>query len=59
MLSRAIDKKSTVYDALSDAVAAFGQTFGDEDVPLGSSPWSRMLALSVHMLSELHEALCH
>jgi hypothetical protein len=52
-----VDEKIVELKALSEAVAEFGQTFGAEDIPLGGSPWSRMLALSGHMQSELHEAV--
>lgn len=46
-----------MYDALSDVMAAFRQTFGAEDITSVGSPRRRMLALSGHMRSELHEAL--
>jgi hypothetical protein len=56
-LTQAFDEKEAECNALSDAVAAFCRTFGFEDIPSGSSLRSRMLALSGHMRSELHEAL--
>lgn len=56
-LTRAVDDKSTEYDALSDVVAIFRQTFGIDHTPSGSSPQSHVLALSGHMRRKLREAL--
>jgi hypothetical protein len=42
---------------LSNIVVAFCRTFGIDDIPLGNSLQSRMLALSCQMRSELCGAL--
>jgi hypothetical protein len=57
MLTRAINEMSATYDAQSDIVVTLYQTFWIKDNPSGSSPRSRVLALSGHMRSELREAL--
>jgi hypothetical protein len=44
---------------MSEAISAFGQIFGLDDVPLGSSPQSHLQALGDHARSRLHEALHH
>ena len=44
---------------MSEAVSAFCQIFGLDDVPLGSSPQSRLQALGGHMRGRLREALHH
>jgi hypothetical protein len=44
-------------NALSEAVADIGRTFGVKDIPSGGSLRSHMLALSGHMQSKLCEAL--
>jgi hypothetical protein len=51
-----VDEKIVELKALSEAVADFGQTFG-EDIASGGALWSHMLALSGHMRSELREAV--
>jgi hypothetical protein len=43
--------------AMSEAISAFCQTFGLDDVPSGSSPQSRLRALGGHVRSRLREAL--
>jgi hypothetical protein len=45
--------------AMSEAISAFCQVFGLDDVPSGSSPQSRLRALGGHVHSRLHEALHH
>jgi hypothetical protein len=45
--------------AMSDAISAFCQVFGLDDVPSGSSPQSRLRALGGHVRSRLREALHH
>ena len=45
--------------AMSEAVSAFCQIFGLDDIPLGSSPQSRLQALGHHAHGRLHEALHH
>jgi hypothetical protein len=57
MLSQDVDEKTAKLNALSEAVGDFGRTFDAEDIPSGGSTWSRMLALSGHMWSELCEAI--
>src|SRR5690348_5650212 len=57
MLSRAVDDKITKIKSLSEAMVDFGQTFGAEVIPSGGSLWSRMLALSGHVRSELREVV--
>jgi hypothetical protein len=45
--------------AMSEAISAFCQVFGLDDVPSGSSPQSRLQALGGHVRSRLREALHH
>jgi hypothetical protein len=45
--------------AMSEAISAFCQVFGLDDVPSGSSPQSRLRALGGHVRSRLREALHH
>lgn len=45
--------------AMSEAISAFYQIFGLDDVPSGSSPQSRLQALGDHVRGRLHEALHH
>jgi hypothetical protein len=45
--------------AMSEAISAFFQVFGLDDVPSGSSPQSRLRALGGHVRSRLREALHH
>jgi hypothetical protein len=45
--------------AMSEAISTFCQVFGLDDVPLGSSPQSRLRALGGHVRSRLREALHH
>jgi hypothetical protein len=45
--------------AMSEAISAFCQVFGLEDVPSGSSPQSRLQALGGHVRDRLREALHH
>jgi hypothetical protein len=45
--------------AMSEAVSAFYQIFGLDDVPSGSSPQSRLQALGDHARGRLREALRH
>ena len=44
---------------MSEAISAFCRTFGLQDVPSGSSPRSRLRALSGYVRSELREVLHH
>jgi hypothetical protein len=43
--------------ATSEAISAFCQVFGHDDVPSGSSPQSRLQALGDHPRGRLREAL--
>jgi hypothetical protein len=45
--------------AMSEAISAFCWTFGLDDVPLGSSPQSRLQALGGHVRSRLRGMLHH
>jgi hypothetical protein len=45
--------------AMSEAISAFCQIFGLDDVPSGSSPQSRLQALGDHTRGTLREALHH
>jgi hypothetical protein len=45
--------------AMSEAISAFYQVFGLDDVPSGSSPQSRLQALGDHARGRLREALHH
>jgi hypothetical protein len=45
--------------AMSEAISAFCQIFGLDDVPSGSSPQSRLQALGDHTRGRLREALHH
>jgi hypothetical protein len=45
--------------AMSEAISAFCQIFGLDDVPSGSSPQSRLQALGDHARDRLREALHH
>jgi hypothetical protein len=44
---------------MSEAISAFCRVFGLDDVPLGSSPQSRLQALGDHARDRLREALHH
>jgi hypothetical protein len=45
--------------AMSEAISAFCQVFGLEDVPSGSSPQSRLQVLGGHVRGRLREVLHH
>jgi hypothetical protein len=45
--------------AMSEAISAFCQTFGLDDIPSGSSPQSRLPALGTHARGRLREVLHH
>jgi hypothetical protein len=45
--------------AMSEAISAFCQVFGLDDVPSGSAPQSRLQTLGGHVRSRLREALHH
>jgi hypothetical protein len=44
---------------MSEAISAFCQIFGLDDVPSGSSPQSRLQAMGGHVRGRLREALHH
>jgi hypothetical protein len=44
---------------MSEAISTFYRVFGFNDVPLGSSPQSRLQALGDHARGRLREALHH
>jgi hypothetical protein len=56
-LAQAVEQKEADRTAMSEAISAFCQTFGPDDVPSGSSPQSRLRALGGHVRSRLHGAL--
>jgi hypothetical protein len=58
-LAQAAEQKETDRAAMSEAISAFCQIFGLDDVPSGSSPQSRLWALGGHMRGRLREALHH
>jgi hypothetical protein len=53
------EQKEADRVAMSEAISAFCQVFGLNDVPSGSSPQSRLRALGGHVRSRLREALHH
>jgi hypothetical protein len=58
-LAQAAEQKEADRVAMSEAVSAFCQIFGLDDVPSGSSSQSRLQALGDHARDRLHEALRH
>jgi hypothetical protein len=58
-LAQAAEQKEADSVAMSEAISAFCQVFGLDDVPSGSSPQSRLQALGGHVRSRLCEALHH
>jgi hypothetical protein len=58
-LAQAVEQKEADRVAMSEAISAFCQVFGLDDVPSGSSPQSRLRALGGHVRSRLREALHH
>ena len=58
-LAQAAEQKEADHVAMSEAISAFCQVFGLDDVPSGSSPQSRLQALGDHARGRLREALCH
>jgi hypothetical protein len=58
-LARAAEREEADRVAMSEAISAFCQVFGLDDIPLGSSPRSRLQALGGHVRSRLREALHH
>jgi hypothetical protein len=58
-LAQAAEQKEVDRVAMSEAISAFCQVFGLDDVPSGSSPQSRLRALGGHVRSRLRGALHH
>jgi hypothetical protein len=58
-LAQAAEQKETDRVAMSEAISAFCQVFGLDDVPSRSSPQSRLQALGGHVRGRLREALHH
>jgi hypothetical protein len=58
-LAQAAEQKEANRVAMSEAISAFCQVFGLDDVPSGSSPQSRLRALGGHVRSRLRKALHH
>jgi hypothetical protein len=58
-LAQAAEQKEADRVAMSEAISAFYQVFGLDDVPSGSSLQSRLWALGGHVRSRLREALHH
>jgi hypothetical protein len=58
-LAQASEQKEADRVAMSEAISAFCQVFGLDDVPSGSSPQSRLCALGGHVRIRLHGALHH
>jgi hypothetical protein len=58
-LARAVEKKETDRVAMSEAISAFCQAFGLDDVPSSSSPQSHLRGLGGHVRSRLRRVLHH
>jgi hypothetical protein len=58
-LAQAAEQREADHAAMSEAISAFCRVFGFDDVPLGSSPQSRLQALGDHARGRLREALHH
>jgi hypothetical protein len=58
-LAQAAEQREADHAAMSEAISAFCRVFGFDDVPLGSSPRSRLQALGDHACGRLREALHH
>jgi hypothetical protein len=58
-LAEAAEQKEAERVAMSEAISAFCQAFGLDDVPSGSSPWSHLRALGGHVRNRLRGALHH
>ena len=58
-LAQAAEQKEADRVAMSEAISAFYQVSGLDDIPSGSSPQSRLRALGGHVRSRLREALHH
>jgi hypothetical protein len=58
-LARAAEREEADHVAMSEAISAFCQVSGLDDVPSGSSPRSHLQALGGHVRNRLREALHH
>jgi hypothetical protein len=58
-LAQAAEQREADHAAMSEAISAFCRVFGSDDVPLGSSPQSRLQALGDHARGRLRETLHH
>jgi hypothetical protein len=58
-LAQAAEQKEADRVAMSEAISAFCQAFGLDNVPSGSSPQSHLRALGGHVRSRLRGALHH
>jgi hypothetical protein len=58
-LAQAVEQKEADRMAMSEAISAFCQAFGLDDVPSGSSPQSQLWALGGHVRNRLCGALHH
>jgi hypothetical protein len=58
-LAKAAEQKEAERVAMSEAISAFCQAFGLDDVPSGSSPQSHLWALGNHVRNRLRRALHH
>jgi hypothetical protein len=58
-LAQAAEQKEADRVAMSEAISAFCQAFGLDDVPSGSSPQSHLRALGGHVRNRLRGALHH
>jgi hypothetical protein len=58
-LAQAAEQKEADRVAMSEAILAFCQVFGLDDVPSGSSPQSCLRSLGGHVHSRLRETLHH
>jgi hypothetical protein len=58
-LAQAAEQKEADRVAMSEAISAFCQAFGLDDISSGSSPQSHLRALGGHVRSRLHGALHH
>jgi hypothetical protein len=55
-LAKAAERKEVERVAMSEAISAFCQAFGLDDVPSGSSPQSHLRALGGHVRSRIRGA---
>jgi hypothetical protein len=58
-LAQAAEQKEVDCMAMFEAISIFCRTFGFDNVPSGSSPWSCLRALGDHVRSRLRGALHH